>query len=415
MSRRIVIASWGSLGDVFPYVGLGKALQARGHRVRIAMPGFYRELVEGEGLDFHPMPPDVDPDDRERIARVMHPTRGPERIIRDWVAPAVRDQYAALEEAVADADAVVSHPVTFAAPLVAEKRRLPWAATVLAPMSLMSVTDWPVTRGAPLLAPLARWRWGARLMRRVVDRVTRAWLEPVVRFRRELGLRTTGNPLLDAQFTPALNLGLFSRVLAAPQPDWPPNLHVTGFVFYNGPGALDPQLESFLAAGPPPVVFTLGSSAVGAAGAFYEESAAAVARLGARAVLLRGPFPANEPVRTKSPDILVVERASHQLLFPRAAAIVHHGGVGTTGQGLRSGRPMLVVPHSHDQPDNAARVARLGVSRTLYPSGYRSTRVARELDLLLRDSRYRENAERIGETVRAEQGAAAAAALIERL
>lgn len=415
MSRRIVIASWGSFGDVFPYVGLGKALQARGHRVRIAMPGFYRPVVEAEGLDFHPLPPEVDPDDHERIAWVMHPSRGPERIIREWVAPAVREQYTALEPAVANADIVVSHPVTFAAPLVAEKHGLPWAATVLAPMSFMSVSDWPKTPGPAIVTPLTQWPWGARLVRGIVDRVTRRWLEPVVRLRRELGLSADGNPLLDAQFSPALNLALFSRVLAEPQPDWPGHAHVTGFVFYNGPASLDPALEDFLAAGPPPVVFTLGSSAVGAAGAFYEESAAAIASLGVRAVLLRGPFAANDPVKTRSPDILVLEQAPHQLLFPRAAAIVHHGGVGTTGQGLRSGRPTLVVPHSHDQPDNAARVARLGVSRTLYPNRYRASRVAGELDALLRDSRYRDTAERVGSIVRAEGGADSAAALIERM
>jgi UDP:flavonoid glycosyltransferase YjiC (YdhE family) len=311
----------------------------------------------------------------------------------------------------------VAHPVTFAAPLVAEKRRLPWVGTLLAPMSLMSVYDWPVAPGAPpvLQAGARRWPWMARGLRTIVDRVTRRWLEPVAALRAELGLPAAGNPLLDAQFSPTLNLALFSRVLAEPQRDWPRNVDVTGFVFYNGPEVLAPELEAFLAAGPPPVVFTLGSSAVGAAGDFYEESAAAAVRLGVRAVLMRGPFPDNDPKRTISRDVLVIDRAPHQLLFPRAAAVVHHGGVGTTGQGLRGGRPTLVVPHSHDQPDNAARVERLGVSRTLYPRTYRADRVARELDALLRDSSYRTTAERIADVVRREGGAEAAAAAIERV
>src|SRR5690606_3215095 len=103
------------------------------------------------------------------------------------------------------------------------------------------------------------------------------------------------------------------------------------------------------------------------------------------------------------------------LLLPRASAIVHHGGAGTTAQALGSGRPALVVPHSHDQFDNAERVRRLGVARTLYPQRYRAARVARELDALLRDARYGERAAATAAIVCAEDGAAAAAAAVERL
>ena len=143
---------------------------------------------------------------------------------------------------------------------------------------------------------------------------------------------------IEGQYSPHLNLALFSRVMAEPQPDWPPRMRVTGFVFYNGPAALPPELDAFLDAGPPPVVFTLGSSVVAAAGRFYHESAEAAARLGVRAVLLTGGFAANAPARV--PDgVLLVDRAPHQLLFPRARAVVHQGGAGTTAQALRGGLP----------------------------------------------------------------------------
>jgi len=144
------------------------------------------------------------------------------------------------------------------------------------------------------------------------------------------------------------------------------------------------------------VVFTLGTSAVAAAGTFYEESAAAAARLGLRAVLLTGGFERNTPRHTVSPDILIVDHAPHQLLLPRAAAIVHQGGIGTTGQALRAGRPMLVVPHSHDQPDNAFRVTNLGVARTVFPGAYRAPRVARDLGHLLGDCPLRDARRRRG-------------------
>jgi rhamnosyltransferase subunit B len=202
-------------------------------------------------------------------------------------------------------------------------------------------------------------------------------------------------------------------VLAAPQPDWPANVAVTGFVFYNGADGLPPELGAFLDAGPPPVVFTLGTSAVAAAGSFYEESVDAVRRLGTRAVLLTGGFERNRPRAALPSGVLLVDRAPHQSLFPRAAAVVHQGGAGTLAQALRAGRPTLVVPHAHDQPDNAARVAKLGVARTLLPRSYRGRRVARELERLLSDTNVAARASDVATIVRAEGGATAAAAAID--
>jgi UDP:flavonoid glycosyltransferase YjiC (YdhE family) len=240
-------------------------------------------------------------------------------------------------------------------------------------------------------------------------------MDPVYELRKELGLPRGADPIYDGQFSPIRTLALFSRVLAAPQPDWPPCVDVSGFVFYNGPDRLTAELDAFLAAGPPPIVFTLGTSAVGAAGRFYQESADAIARLGLRAVLLTGGFPENQPAGVASRECFVTDRAPHQLLFPHAAAIVHQGGVGTTAQALRSGRPMLVVPHAHDQPDNAFRVTNLGVARTVFPSHYRAARVARELRRLLNDSDVERRAAEVSAIVRAEGGAEAAADSIERV
>jgi UDP:flavonoid glycosyltransferase YjiC (YdhE family) len=239
-------------------------------------------------------------------------------------------------------------------------------------------------------------------------------MEPVFELRREVGLPAGEHPLFEGQFSPTLTLALFSRVLASPQRDWPANVTVTGSVFYNGPETLSPELEAFLDAGPPPVVFTLGSSAVAAAGRFYEESFNAVRRLGVRAVLLTGGFERNMP-RQVGVDTLVLDRAPHQLLFPRAAAVVHPGGAGTLAQALRSGRPMIVVPHAHDQPDNAARVVRLGVARTVRQHRYRGSRVARELQELLADNAAKARARDVGGIVRSEGGASAAAAAVDAL
>jgi UDP:flavonoid glycosyltransferase YjiC (YdhE family) len=378
------------------------------------MPDFYRPFVASLGFPFHAIGPQIDPEDRGLVARLIDPVTGPEALIAGLVVPAVRHDYDALAAAASDVDVMVTHPITFAAPLVAQARRMPWVSTVLAPMSFFSAADPPVVAPAPALIHLRRLgSWYGTLLARVARAQTRAWVRPIDELRRDVGLPAGPHPLFEGQFSPYLTLALFSRVFGTPQPDWPPHVEVTGFVFYNGPETLDPSLEAFLADGPPPVVFTLGTSAVHAAGTFYEESVQAAAQLGVRAVLLTGGIAQNRPVTATSKDVLFVDRAPHQLLFPRAAVVVHQGGAGTTGQALRSGRPMLVVPYAHDQPDNAFRVCQLGVARTIQPSRYRGRRVAREIDELMRDSRYGSRAAEIAAIVREEGGAEAAAASIE--
>ena len=416
MSKRIVINCWGSHGDFFPYVGLALALKARGHAPVVATVGIYREEVERAGVEYAHVGPDLDPNDETLYDRVMDQTRGSEVIVRELLMPKLGETHAELTAAAAGADLLVAHPLTVSVPLVAERANLPWVSTVLAPMLFFSVTDLPVLPQAPLLRNARKLGpWAARGVIKFAHRMTKDWFMPVHRLRADLGLAPAGHPMFEGLFSPWLTLALFSSVLGEPQPDWPPHVRTTGFVFYNGPdAALSPELEEFLVAGPPPVVFTLGTSAVGAAGRFYHESADAAARLGVRAVLLIGSFEQNRPDGELSRDVLVVERAPHQLLFPRASAIVMHGGIGTTGQALRSGRPVLVVPHGHDQFDNAHRITKLGVARTLHPKRYRAPRVARELARLLTDD-YRARAESVAAGVRSEGGAEAAAEELERI
>jgi UDP:flavonoid glycosyltransferase YjiC (YdhE family) len=418
MARRVVvIACWGSHGDLFPYIGLALALKRRGHSPVIATNLGYRDIVEREGIEFAQAGPTIDPDAAdasELFERAMDSSKGSEYIVRELLMPELEQTYEELRHAIAGADLLLTHPITYAGPLAAERARVPWLSTVLAPLSLFSAHDPAVLPTAPRLNdwPLVG-PWLARTILRLARPTLRKWVEPVAQLRAKLGLPPGGHPLIEGQFSPYGTLALFSRVLAEPQPDWPPSTTVTGTVFYNGPEPLEPKLEEFLAAGEPPVVFTLGTSAVGAAGSFYEESAAAAAKLGVRAVLLTGGFARNVP-RNLPPGMLAVDRAPHQLLFPRASAVIHQCGAGTTGQALRAGRPALLVPHGHDQFDNARRVRKLGVARTVFPREYRAERVAHELDALLREPSYLERAAAVSIVVQEERGAEAAANVIER-
>ncbi len=221
--------------------------------------------------------------------------------------------------------------------------------------------------------------------------IVRRWGAPVNVLRSKLGLRPFRNPVLDDMFSPHGTQAWFSHVLAQPQSDWPERTAITGFPFYDKlePGqGLSPDLARFLDAGPAPVVFTLGSSAVFAAGEFYSESLAAARQTGCRAVLLIGRDQRNAPATSVPDTIFVAEYAPYSELFSRASATVHQGGVGTTAQALRAGRPMIVVPWSHDQPDNGMRVQRLGVGRVIPRRKYGRDRIARELEMLLGQTAY---------------------------
>jgi rhamnosyltransferase subunit B len=418
---RIVLTTFGSYGDLHPFLALALELKRRGHDAVIATSAFYRDKVVAEGVEFAAVPPDLpDGADPAVMRNVFDPRNGPEYLVRRLVMPCLRESYAALAAACEGADLLVAHTLTFAAPLVAEKQNLPWASAVLAPMAFFSAYDPPVLPPLPWLNRLRR--LGPPLfgpLFRLLRGVTRPWTAAVGDLRREIGLAAARlDPMYGGQFSPQLNLALFSPLLASPQPDWPANTVVAGFAFYDReqPGeGMSPALAAFLDAGPPPVVFTLGSAAVGDARDFFTQSAEAAQLVGRRAILLIGHDPRNR-LTTPQPDtIAVAEYAPFSDLFPRAAAVVHQGGIGTTGQALRAGRPALVVPFGFDQPDNAERAARLGVARVIARHRYSAATAASALRALLADATCIERAEEVGKTVQAESGAERACDSLESM
>ncbi|MEQ1728428.1 MAG: glycosyltransferase [Vicinamibacterales bacterium] len=420
---HVVLTCWGSHGDIDPFIGLALELRMRGHRATLATIAYYQPLIESLGLGFRPIRPGGDPSDIALIERIMHPTRGSQYLLQEVLFPVIEAMYEDIDAAAEGADLLVSHPVTFATPIVAARRRLPWANVVLAPTSMFSAYDFPAVPPAPWVKELQRFgTWPGRLIVGVARRETAKWAEPVFRFRERLGLERGANPIFEGQHSPHRVLALYSRVLGDPQPDWPANVVVTGHVFHDAPHgtALPPALEQFLADGPAPVVFTLGSSVVMIAKEFWRQSLDAARRLGVRAVLLAGPRAAELQDQIAagaaggSGPFLAVERAPHSLLFPHAAAVVQQCGIGTLAQSLRSGRPMLAVPYSHDQPDNAWRAKHLGMARTVHASRYSAPRAARALRTLLDEPAYTDAAGRVASIVRSEDGVRTACDAIER-
>ncbi len=414
-----MLTAVGSLGDLHPSIAIGLGLKARGHDVVIATGEVFRSKIAALGLGFRPLRPDSDMlDDPATMDHYMNLRRGTQRVLRDWLLPVLRESYEDTLAAAEGADLLVAHATTFATRFVAEKRGIPWVSTMVSPAGFFSVHDPPLLPGYPEITQRLRFLgpafWGP--LGRSLKWATRHWAKPWYAFRRELGLPATkeANPLVDSQ-SPLLHLALFSPHLAAKQRDWPAQTVVTGFPFFDGDGqaGLPPDLARFLDDGPPPIAFTLGSSAAAIAGRFYEDSVSAASRLGRRAVLILGDDQIIPPSLPKG--MAAFPYAPYSKLFPRAAAVVYPGGIGSTGLAMRAGRPMLVVPHAHDQPDNADRLTRMGVARTIYRRRYTAARAATALGLLLDDPEYARRAAELQERVTQEDGVKAACDALEGL
>jgi rhamnosyltransferase subunit B len=413
---RIVLTTIGSLGDLHPQIAIALELRQRGHDIIFATHRSYQAKIEALGLEFHRLRPDLPgADEPQEMAKMMDLKTGSEYIIRRWVMPNLRDTYSDLMDSAQGAEFIVSGELIYPTRMVAEKLGIRWATSSLQPAAFFSVYDPSVLPLFPFANQLPKLgRTFNQAVKQLLKAVTKSWAEPIHQLRRELALPSIdGNFLIDSKCSPYLVLALFSSVLAQPQPDWSKNTIVTGFTFYDGdsPPEMTPELQQFLKTGEPPIVFTLGSAAVIAPGNFYQESVRAAKQLNRRAILLIGE---NSPPADLSPDIIAVDYVPYSQIFPHASAIVHQGGIGTTAQALRAGCPTLITPYANDQPDNAARVERLGTSRTISRQHYWASRVTKELRELLDNPQYAAKAAEIGRMIETENGVSVACDAIEK-
>jgi UDP:flavonoid glycosyltransferase YjiC (YdhE family) len=425
LMARIVLNTFGSFGDLHPFLAIAIELRCRGHMPVIATSEIYRAKVEAEGIGFAAIRPDVGMllNDQALLERVWHPVRGTEYLLKKVILPYVEESFEDLDSASHGADLLITHSAALAGPVVAEKLKLPWLSAVLQPMVFFSRFDPPVLGPMPWLRhlyPLGHWPFMTVLA--LVRRQLRQWIKPILGLRRRLGLDTRRHPMFEGQFSPFGTLALFSKHFATPQPDWPPQVAQCGFVFYDNLGAspyvdlgdTTEDLSDFLSNGSPPVVFTLGSSAVMHPGEFFVESLAAARSLGIRAVLLTGALSRHRIADPRSDSVFLAPYAPYSALLPRASVTVHQGGIGTTAQALEAGRPMLVVPWAHDQADNAERLRKLGVARTLRRKRYTAATVAHELRMLLDKPAYAKTACGFRGRLSAERGASVACDQIEQ-
>lgn len=412
---KIVFSTFGSLGDIHPKIALGLELRRRGHKIVFNIMEAYREKMDALGFPLVPLRPDINPEDKELGKQLMDAKMGTERLLTEIIMPNLRPMFDDMMTAAKEADLLVTGEIVYAAKSVVEKTGIKWISTSLAPISFFSSHD-------PNVYPTAQWCENVRFMPIGFHKsffgfmrwTIRDWLKPYKEFRRSLGLDENHDPIFQGKNSKLLHLAMFSKVLTKPQPDWHTPTLQTGFCFYDGQndlGKMPEKLNEFLESGDAPIVFTLGSAAVMDARNFFEESVKAAKILNKRAVLLYGVF--NEPPKGLDENIVGFDYAPYSVVFPKASCVVHQGGIGTTSQVLRGGVPMLIMPYSHDQPDNAARCVRLGVARTIERAEFTGEKAAREIRKLLEDSSYKANAAAAKNIVIAEHGTKIACDAIE--
>lgn len=359
---RIVLATLGSLGDLFPMLSVALALRARGHEAVMAAAPCYAARITALGLTFRPLRPDFPPEVMTRV--FADPFRSGKHLLAEHVFPAARETYADLLEAAQGADAILAGEAVYVAPLVAEKLGLPWANVMLSPLTMLSAQDPSVLTWFPAAYHLRHLgTWPQRAIMRFMRRMTNAWAKPVFALQRELGAAPRDIVFSD-KFSPHLVLALFPAAFGPLQQDWPAASVQTGFPYFAQEASPDTaaRLSAFLAAGPAPVVFTLGSTVVNVAEDFYQVAADTAVALGRRAILLIGK---NPPPNAPADQVLSLDFVPHGAVFPHAAAVVQHGGVGGCAEAVRAGVPVLTIPVGLDQPDNAERMRRMGVGKVL--------------------------------------------------
>jgi rhamnosyltransferase subunit B len=408
---KLVLVPVGSAGDVFPFVGLGMGLQRRGHEVLVITNSYFEATIRKAGLDFEPF--GTVEEYRAAIAHpdLWHPIRGFQTIasfllqqqgLYERIAALCRDRRAM----------VVGHSLAIAARVAQDRWEIPVVTVHPAPALLRSEFQPPTMTGLINLGPLPRrvkrmtWWLLDRLM---IDPLLE---EPVNGLRRWAGLPPVRRMLHDWIHSPLMTIGMFPEWFAPPQPDWPPQVRLSGFPLFDLPDQepVPEELERMLEAGPPPLVFTPGTAMVQGR-RFFEAAVEACVRLERPGVLLTRfeeqvpqPLPANMRHFAYAPL---------SMILPRCAALVHHGGIGTTAAALAGGVPQVNMPMAHDQPDNAARIQSLGVGARVLPRRFTASRLVRALEGLLNNPQVQQRCLEFAQRCREERGLERTCDLIE--
>jgi UDP:flavonoid glycosyltransferase YjiC (YdhE family) len=367
---KVLMITVGSAGDVHPFIGVGLALKARGHEVRIATNPHFKARIRSAGLGFYPLGTIEDYNKVIHDPRLVREFASPRLVIDELIHGSVRPTVELTKHVIEKwrPDVIVRHHISLGSRWVAKDHGIPTATLVLAPAFFFSRQDpaayrsWESLNASPFMTEV-KMQIARRVMRWFMDR-------PLNRIRRELGMEPGRDFLFGEVKDGNITLGMWSKHLRGRAVDDPERSFVCGYSFFDRSPedeAGQAELYEFLArcedAGTQPAVFTLGTSVVQHAGDFYPMAVRACEKIGMPAVLLVGK-PENVPTGLP-PSIHACMYAPFSKVLHRGSVTIHHAGAGTTAQTLRSGRPSIAVPFANDEFDNAARIERLGTSMTI--------------------------------------------------
>lgn len=414
---RITIFTAGSQGDIQPCVILGKGLQQAGFHVLLAAPQNFAGLIQGYGLSFHPLRGDVQQIMAGETGRKYMNSGGGNPIqsilaMRKMLGPIAVQMAQDVLEACRDADALITLAVF--APFgktIAEIRGIP--LILVEPTPVLPTGDFPAP-GWPIQQDLGRLH--NRLSGFAMLEVIWQWYRPFVNeFRKRFGLGSLNSADFHGVLTSAPLLGAYSPAVISRPKDWPANVHITGYWFQDTPSNWQPsdELEAFLSQGGPPVYVGFGSMAGRNPQHFAEIVLEALAKSGQRGILATGWGGMN--VLNVPGNVFVLDAAPHSWLFPRMSAVVHHGGAGTTAEGLRAGVPTVIVPFIVDQLFWGKRVRELGAG----PEPIRArqltvNKLADAIQAATTDPKMKRRAEEIGKAIRAEDGTGNAVNIVKQ-
>ena len=393
---RVLIPSAGSHGDVLPFVAIGREMQARGHEVILYGNPYFREYVAAVGIQFVPVSTTFEYEKLFGELAESDPRKALQRVTAHFGEICGAYYEAMKADAVSGHTITVSNSLLFAPRLLREIDGIPCAAVHLSPCVIRSsirparlAPNW-IGVGTPALMKQMAWWFADKF---VYDPY---FTRPLNKLRAKFGL-----PPLERIFRTWIHeadsvVAMFPDWFAERQVDWPSEVVLAGFPFYDH-GAQVPlthELSQFIEAGPAPVAFSAGTANANAQ-EFFEASAEACRIAGIRAIFLShfaGQIPKHLP-----DSVVHAKYAPFGALLPKLAAFVHHGGIGSTSQALRAGVPQLIRPVAYDQFDNSARAVQLGVARELLPKHYSARTAAAALSQLTSDVKLRERCKEIAE------------------
>jgi rhamnosyltransferase subunit B len=406
---QFLVVVQGSYGDLNPCLAIALGLRQRGHQVLFITTDFYAPLMSRLGVEF------VSILSRQEHLRITshpdfnHPFRSFGFTTRELLVGLMRAEYQAIADRYDPGHTVVlALGLPLGARIAHEKLGVPLATLAHFPPWMRSVYGPHGLSGRK--TPLLR-----RFLRRLFDVRMNSLIAPEAgRLRSELHLPPIRGRYVDWLYSPQLILGLFPQWYASPQPDWPPNVSLTGFPIFDGAEAkeLQPEVEDFLRAGDPPLVIN-ALSGYHSARQFFEIGVTAVRRLRRRAILL-SQFAQNVPSGLPA-EIRHFGYVPHSLLLPRTAGIVHQGGIGTTAKAMLARIPQVIVPVNFDQPYNARCVTTLEVGAMVRPRQYQPDRLVRELESLLGSSSVAERLKECGARIEGQDGVAEACQRLEHV